>query len=48
MKRMYYVSRQTRPNFQNPRDPEQLLISFRDLIPVVCPEELWGEWQNSV
>lgn len=47
LKRMYYLSRQVRPEFRIPKDSELLLIEFRKLVPVVCPEEIWKDWESS-
>lgn len=46
LRRIYYLSRQTRPDFRIPRDPEQLLASFKQIVPIICPEELWKDWEK--
>lgn len=47
LRRIYYLSRQPRPDPRIPRDPEVIMVEFNRLVPVIMPEEIWSDWEKS-
>lgn len=48
LRRLYFRQRSHQPCAAVPKDPEQLLRHWEDVIQMIAPEEGWDAWERSV